>query len=297
MDKTMFDSVIGKGLGPRTMNYGWRDVAMYAVAVGAGREDLPYIYERCSDFKALPTFLLLPYLNSLLVEPKRHVPYAPNELVGDIIIEKLGRIPNRLHMAMELFIHKTINPVEGTLLMEDKVVEVYDWDPKGVVAQTEMKTYDLAGNPVATCLSTHFHGAFGGFGGPAFKSNSLAYPDRDPDFAVTEHLNENQAILYRLTGDTYDVHIDTEVAKGYGYEMPFMQGLGTYGFAVRMVIQAIIPYQPERVKHLYGQFRKVVYPGQNVKMQAWEVEKGRVYFKLLNENGEALLNNGLFEYE
>ena len=50
-----FDSVIGKGLGPRYMNYMWKDVALYALGVGCSKDDLPYIWEGCPDgFKALP---------------------------------------------------------------------------------------------------------------------------------------------------------------------------------------------------------------------------------------------------
>ena len=100
-----FNSVIGKGLGPRYMEYTWRDVALYALAVGAKKDDLPYIFER-PGMKTLPTFGLLPYLNSILMQPQRKVPYAPAELVGDLVIEALdGHIPNRLHMGIDLQMH------------------------------------------------------------------------------------------------------------------------------------------------------------------------------------------------
>lgn len=50
-----FDSVVGKGLGPRFMDYTWRDIALYALGVGASKDDLPYIWEGFPEgMKALP---------------------------------------------------------------------------------------------------------------------------------------------------------------------------------------------------------------------------------------------------
>lgn len=297
-NKDMFKEVIGKGLGPRTMEYNWRDVVLYALAVGAGKYDLPYIFEKNKGgLKVLPTFGLLPYLNSITMEPVRKCPYAPNEIVGDFITEKLGYVQNRLHMAMDLTIHQPI-PVQGTFLTEDKVNNVFDrGEGKGVVADCEMDIFDRAGNPVCTLHSYHYHAAFGGFGGPEFKSPKVVFPDRDADYEVTEFMPDNLAVLYRLTGDTNDVHVDPKYAEQYGYKMPFMQGLCTYGFAARMAIQAVIPFRPEKVKHIYAQMRSVCYPGQNMTLQAWKEEEGKLIFKLTDADGRLILGNGIFEYE
>ena len=298
MNKDMFREVIGKGCGPRTMEYNWRDVVLYALGVGAGKYDLPYIYEKNeSGLKVLPTFGLLPYLNSVTIEPVRKVPYAPNEIVGDFITEKLGYVQNRLHMAMDLTIHKEI-PVQGTFLTEDKVNNVYDrGEGKGVVADCQMDIFDRAGNRVCTLHSYHYHSAFGGFGGPAFQAPKQTVPDREPDYSVTEFMPDNLAVLYRLTGDTNEVHIDPAYAAGYGYKMPFMQGLCTYGFTTRMLIQAAIPFQPERVRHIYAQMRSVCYPGQDLTLSAWKIEVGRICFNLKDSEGKLILGNGIFEYE
>lgn len=298
MDAKMFDSIIGQGMGPRTMRYTWRDVSLYALSVGASPRDLPYFFEKCQGgMKALPTFSLLPYLNTINMEPVRHVPYGPNEIVGDFIREKLGYFPNRLHMAMELEIHGPIAPYQGTFLTEDRLNGVYDrGEGKGVVADCAMEVYDLAGRHVSTIHSYHYHGAFGGFGGEKFDSRKVNFPDREPDYRVTERMAENLACLYRLCGDTYEVHVNPELAASYGYEKPFLQGLCTYGFAVRMAVQAVIPYEPERVTKVYAQMRNVCFPGCEVTLEAWEVERGKAVFKLTDDKGRLLLGNGLFEY-
>lgn len=296
MDQHMFDAAIGKGNGPRTMPYTWRDVALYALGVGAHKEDLMYLYEQ-ADMKAIPTFGLAPYLNALTTLPRRRVPQTPATIVDDIVIEALGgQVPNRLHMAMELFMHNKIDPLQGTFLCEDKVEKVYDrGEGKGIAIQTQMDIYDVAGKPICTAKSTHAVFAFGGFGGEKAPSRSLAYPDREPDYVVTDHMLDTQAILYRLSGDTYSVHIDTDLAKSYGYEGPFMQGLCTYGYACRMGIEAAFPGEPERLTHMYAQMRSVCYPGSDLKFVGWNVE-GKIYFRLLDQNGKAVLDNGLMEY-
>lgn len=100
----------GSGCGPRSMNYTWKDVSLYALGVGATRHDLPYFFEKYKHgMKALPTFALLPYINTVNMEPIRHVPYGPNELVSDYIVSHIGYTPNRLHMAMDLTIDGPID--------------------------------------------------------------------------------------------------------------------------------------------------------------------------------------------
>lgn len=295
----MFHSILGKGCGHRWMDYTWRDVALYNVAVGATRDDLPYIYEKAAEgLKALPTFGVLPYINTIMMMPPTKEPYGPNEILVNFIADGLGgNFPNRLHMAQEIFIHRPIDPMGGRLITEDKVEQVYDWGDKGVVGIMTQEVMDRAGNPICTLKGTHWHKAFGHFGGEAYVSPKVEFPDRAPDYDVSEYLAENQAILYRLTGDTYQVHVDPAVGRRRGYSAPFMQGLGTLGFAVRMGVQAAIPYQPERVTHIYAQMRKVCIPGQKVRFTGWTIQEGAIHFQLLGESGEVLLGNGILEYQ
>lgn len=44
--------LVGKKMEPRYLEYNWRDVALYALAVGAKKEDLIYTYEKY--LKAIP---------------------------------------------------------------------------------------------------------------------------------------------------------------------------------------------------------------------------------------------------
>lgn len=294
-----FDSVVGKGCGARYMDYTWRDIILYALGVGCSKDDLTYIWEGNPDgLKALPTFVLVTYLNAIQLQPQRKVPYAPNELTGDLVIKALGGyIPNRLHMGVDIEFYKPIDPFCGRFLTEDCVEEVFDWGEKGIVNQCKMDMYDIAGNPVATVRSQHMIKAFGNNGRPKYVSNKMAYPDREPDFECEDYIADNLAALYRLTGDTYATHIDPKVGQGYGYQGVFMPGLCTVGFGARLAIQAFIPNQPERVTHIATQLRAVTFPGTKVFFKAWKLEEGKVIYRIYNESGKAIIDNCLLEYK
>lgn len=299
MNPHMFDHLIGRGLEPRTMPYTWRDVSLYGLGVGAGLNDLPYYYERAKGgLKALPTFPILPYINNITIDPLTPIPDGTNEILRDHLESILGRMPSGLHMSMDTKILGPIDAYKGTFMVKDRLNNVLDrGEGKGIVADCQMSVYDIAGRPVAELHSYHVNFAFGGFGGPKFTSPKLAYPDREPDYETTEFMVENIAAIYRLTGDTYNVHIEQEVAESYGYPKPFIMGMCTYGFGVRMVIQQVIPYQPERVRHIYAQIRNVCYPGRNVTVKTWKIEEGTVYYQMFDEEGRLLLGNCILEYE
>ena len=48
---------IGKKIGPVTSEYDWKDLVLYALGVGAGFEELDYVYE--NQLKVIPTFAIL----------------------------------------------------------------------------------------------------------------------------------------------------------------------------------------------------------------------------------------------
>lgn len=64
-----------------------------------------------------------------------------------------------------------------------------------------------------------------------------------------------------------------------------------------MIAHELIPYEPERITYLYAQVRSLCFPGQNVTAQAWQAEPGVMYWKLLNQEGNVLIGNGIMKYK
>ena len=105
-------------------------------------------------------------------------------------------------------------------------------------------------------------------------------------------------MLYRLTGDTADVHVDPEKAKRITDRGPFMHGLCSFGYACRMLINAIIPGEPERMTRISVQMRAISYPGTPVRLEAWKVADHKVSFRYIDvESGKAILDNCEFEWK
>ena len=74
---------IGLTTGWRKIEYNWRDMALYALAVGAEPDELEYLFER--DMKAIPSFGVLPYYNAVNNFPQQPIPNPPNYLLLDAI--------------------------------------------------------------------------------------------------------------------------------------------------------------------------------------------------------------------
>lgn len=69
-------NLIGTTTGPQTFSYTWRDVALYAMGVGAGSDNLEYLYEK--DLKAIPSFGVVPYWGTFGITPPRNIPTPIN---------------------------------------------------------------------------------------------------------------------------------------------------------------------------------------------------------------------------
>ncbi len=284
--------LIGQRTEWRYMEYNWRDIALYALAVGAKQKDLIYTYEKY--LKAIPTYGTIPYWGTVNVRPYQWMP-LPASMFADELIKPTISF---LNMGHEIVMHRPIDPIKGTFQYRDEVTDVYDrGECRGAVIKTKVEVRDEAGNPVCTNYSTTFFHEAGGFGGIPMPKSDVVIPDREPDIKLDDEVSPVQNLLYRLTGDTNKVHVDPEYAQKMGFEKAFMQGLCSFGFACRMAIEALIPGKPELMKRMSAQMTAVLYPGTPIQLQLWKIDAGKAYFRLVNlETGQNVLNRGVFEW-
>lgn len=284
--------LVGQHMEPRFLEYNWRDIVLYALSVGAKREDLIYTYEK--NLKALPTYGVIPYWGTVNVRPYQWMPLPASMLANDIIKPTISF----LNMDHELVMYRPIDPIKGTFQYQDRVTDVYDrGEGKGAVVKTQVDVRDEAGNLVCVNRSTTFFHEAGGFGGPPMPKSDVEIPDRAPDYEEEDYISPVQNLLYRLTGDTNLVHVDPEYARKMGFESSFMQGLCSFGFVCRMAIGALIPGQPERVTRMAAQMTSVLYPDTPVKLQLWKIGERKAFFRFLNlRTGKPVLNRGVFEW-
>ena len=270
---------VGKPIGPIVKEYDWRDVVLYALGVGAGFDELDYVYER--KLKVIPSFSIGTVFDFL----------------REAVMASGANLAGILHGEQDILFHHPI-PVEGTLTTEGAVTHMYDkGKDKGALVIAEATTTHSNGDKLFTNIFTLFCRRDGGFGGPDAPPEDFSFPDRAPDFEEPARPTADQPLLYRLSGDIFPLHVDPSFAKASGFEKPIMHGLCTHGYACRAVVKHLFPGEPERIARYKARFSKPLYPGKPIKTQIWKIDEGLALFRVLNaETGDVVIDRGVVEY-
>ncbi len=269
---------IGKKIGPLKKDYSWKDVVLYAIGVGAGVDELDYTYEK--NLKVIPSFSIA----------------AIFDFLGEVGVASNVNLAGILHGEQELIFHNPI-PTSGTLTTEGKITHYYDKGPKGALVVGQSDTFHSNGKKLFTNIITIFARLDGGFGGENAPPNVVEFPEREPDFAVDAAPSPSQPLVYRLSGDVFQLHVDPEFARMVGFEKPIMHGLCTHGFACRALMASLTPGKPELVRRLACRFSKTLYPGDPIRTMIWKIAEGKALWRTINtRTGETVIDNGVFEY-
>ncbi|KAF2431335.1 peroxisomal multifunctional enzyme type 2 [Tothia fuscella] len=261
-------------------SYDDRDVILYNLGLGAKRTELPLVFENADNFQVLPSFGVIPPFNAV-----------PPFSMGDIL-------PNfspmmLLHGEQYLEIRQFPIPTQATLVSYPSLVDVVDKGKAGIIVTGQVTKDKNTGKDVFYNESTVFVRGSGGFGGPkdmkdrgnATKAN--APPKRAPDAAKEEKTSEEQAAIYRLSGDRNPLHIDPEFAAVGGFKEPILHGLCFFGIAVKHVVQ-----QYGMIKNVKVRFVGTVLPGQTLRTEMWK-EGNRILFQMkVVETGKLCIGGG-----
>lgn len=177
-----------------------------------------------------------------------------------------------LHAGQSLTLHRPV-PVRGTATAVSRVTAVHD---KGTAALLTLRTEAAdADGPLWTEEAlVHVRGE-GGWGGDRGPSGPPAPPAGPPDEVVERPVREDQALLYRLTGDRNPLHADPEFAARAGYARPVLHGLCTYGMALKAAVDTLLDGDVGRVRSCTARFTGAVYPGETLRVRMWR-RTGRV---------------------
>ena len=270
---------IGKKIGPITKDYTWKDVVLYALGVGAGFEDLEYCYE--DRLKVIPSFSI----------------GSSFDFLAAVGMDSGANLAGILHGEQDIIFHDTI-PVEGSLTSEGTITHIYDkGEGKGALVVAEADTFHDNGEKLFTNVFTLFCRLDGGFDGEKAPAEDFQFPDRDPDFVEKAGPEADAPLLYRLSGDVFQLHVDPDFAKASGFEKPIMHGLCTHGYSCRAVIKHLFPGAPERIRRFRTRFSKPLYPGVPIETRIWKIEEGLAFFQTVNaETGEVVIDRGIVEW-
>jgi acyl dehydratase len=259
------DAAQALGAEPRTGEITWdhKDVQLYHLGIGAGRpatdpDELRYTLE--SRLHVLPSFATVAGNGS---------PGVISGLSMPGIDVDLARV---LHGGQSIEVHRPI-PVRGTATATGRIAAVHD---KGTAAVLVMRTEVAdADGPLWTSDARIFVRGEGGWGGDRGPSGRLDPPAGDPDRTVERTVREDQALLYRLSGDWNPLHADPDFAKRAGFDRPILHGLCTYGMTLKAVVDTLLDGDVTRVRGYRTRFAGVVFPGETLRVRMWR-EEGRV---------------------
>jgi len=88
---------------------------------------------------------------------------------------------------------------------------------------------------------------------------------------------------------------DPDFAKMGGYDRPILHGLCTFGFAGRAVLGAWCGNDPARMKAFEVRFSGVVFPGETITTDMWQIAPGKIVLTAKTERGEAVLSSAAAE--
>lgn len=271
-------SAVGYQTEPFFFEYDWKVPVLYALGIGARKDELDYLYEGRGP-KVFPTFAVVPAYPALVPLVEKAKADMRQVVHFSQVIRLHGEIPNAGRL-------KTIARLSG----------IYDLKRLSQVAFTTETWLDGSEQLLFETEWTLVVRDTGGFGGPRPpKWPAPKAPDATaPGSELTEAIGPEQALLYRLSGDLNPLHADPEFAASVGFpEGPILHGLATYGYIGRAVMKSLRPTQKLRVLGI--QFKKPVWPGDSLTTKSALVEPGVLSLSATTNRSDEAVASGWAE--
>lgn len=271
---------------PRQGEIGWdhKDIQLYHLGLGAGipatdPDELRYTLE--SKLHVLPSFATVAGAGMAMM----------GGLAAPGIEVNLAAV---LHGGQSIELHRPI-PVKGQARSTAKVAAVYDKGKAAVIVlRTEVADAD---GPLWTSDAQIFVRGEGGFGGDRGPSVNTELPDREPDRIEERTIREEQALLYRLSGDWNPLHADPEFAKMAGFDQPILHGLCSYGMTLKAVVDTVLGGDVSRVRAYRTRFAGIVFPGETLRIRMWEEpDRVRVTVSAVDRDDAPVLADTVVEH-
>jgi acyl dehydratase len=185
-------------------------------------------------------------------------------------------------------------PAEGQLLCESSFDGVWDLgEAKGAVLTLSKRLYNADGTLIARGQTTTMLRGNGGFGGSAQGApKARATPERAPDGSAASITRPEQALIYRLSGDTNPLHSTPSFAHKAGFPGPILHGLCTYGICARVLVSALAENDANRLGYFKVRMSSPVYPGETIRVEWWDEGDGAYAFQARVEERDVIVIKG-----
>ncbi|GAA5863093.1 hypothetical protein JCM8547_002795 [Rhodosporidiobolus lusitaniae] len=296
------DQAIGHESPAFPVSWNKRDLLLYAVGIGAKKDELQFTFEDAPNWHAFPTYPLVlglkgeneSVVNFANVRKDAPTPGLPQFDAKKVVhaeqsIEILGPLPEQSGKGWT---------------MSKKLVGIKDTG-KGLIIDEAMELLDPQKQVVVRMISSSYN--FGDFKqkgyaksiAPAQPVKAGRPPQRAADFVFTEKLTEEQALIYRLSGDYNPLHIDPSVGKGMNFPGVIVHGLCSYGHAARAIVLNAAKGDGSRLQYMSARFTSPVLPGDELETTGWistDEKTGGTKVEFVQKNkktGKATLGGGV----
>ncbi|KAI0649674.1 peroxisomal dehydratase [Trametes meyenii] len=272
-------SAVGWQEDDQHVSWNQRDVLIYAVGIGAKKDDFALINELDKSWAPFPTYpVVLPFKGT-----NQDVVNFRELMTGGKRAPGLPKFdPNRgVHGSQSIEILKPLPAESGPGWKVKKRIVAVSENKSGIILENELLLVDAHDTPYAKLYSASFNlgaKATGGTFAKRIAGPPQAAPvpkDRAPDWVVRDQTTPEQAVAYRLSGDYNELHINPAIGASTGFGGVILHGLATFGFAARAVVSAVGGGDP-RALTLFGvRFTAPVKPGDALETRVWEVGPAR----------------------
>jgi acyl dehydratase len=282
-------NAIGAKTDPYVFEWTDRETLLYAIGVGAGLDDLAFTTENSHEIEqqVLPTYAVIACSS-----------FGAAAKIGTFNFGML------LHGSQEIRVAKPLPPA-GKLRV---VAEVADIQDKGEGKNAVVMLKGIGTDPdtdevLVETLTTAVIRGGGGFGGqPGQRPVAREIPDSAPDARLALPTREDQALIYRLSGDRNPLHSDPWFAKNLaGFPKPILHGLCTYGVTGRALVAELCGGDATKLRAVASRFSSPVFPGETLTTSIWRTGPGTAVFRTEaaapdGSDARVVLEDGVAEY-
>jgi acyl dehydratase len=139
---------------------------------------------------------------------------------------------------------------------------------------------DITGQRLAATSTILVLRGNGGFGGTIEgMPHAAPLPERIPDGAVDVMTRPEQALIYRLSGDTNPLHAVPAAAQLAGFPRPILHGLCSFGVAARALLSVFADGDATRLRRFGLRVASPVYPGETLRIEYWRLGEESIAFR------------------
>jgi acyl dehydratase len=227
--------------------------------------------------------------------------FAPMMAAAELPSQAIEGMTGRVHGTHDLYIHKLIEPGTHLHTMYEKCTVTASRAGMNVVIR--LTSRDDAGELVVDQYwSSLLRGPVTG-GDRGVQLPDHNFPDRaraNPVGTVSLATSRDQTFRYAgASGDRSPMHVNDEVARGYGFPRKFNQGMCTLALASRGLAELTANADPRRIFRIAVRFAAPSFPGDDVEVAVYrigEIEPGLSSYAFeAVSGGQTVLRHGRVE--